>query len=222
METDARNSTRLKNRAASIRWFKRVVESDPKFTRAWIELGLAYVASGQENPAINAFQEAIESAPSLLLPRKVYESVLSAVHRPDAAIDALREIVKIAPNDPQAIVGLDTSLMQRKRYSEALPYLQTAAKNDPSPTAQARLDTAYLQSGQIEKGSAVLEKMVEDKTIGGGLEQRRVRARRCQRRLIFPILFPPIWCSRERLARIGTRWAGFIFVLGTSIRPRAF
>lgn len=163
LETDARNSTRLKDRAASIRWFKRVVESDPKFTRAWIELGLAYMASGQENPAINAFQEAIDSAPSLLLPRKVYASVLSGVHRPDAAIDALREIVKMAPDDPQAIVGLGTLLMQRKRYSEALPYLETAAKSDPSPVAQTRLGAAYLQSGQTEKGTALLEKMIEAK-----------------------------------------------------------
>jgi tetratricopeptide (TPR) repeat protein len=161
LETHARNSTGLKDRAASIRWFKRVVESDPKFTRAWVELGWAYMASGQENPAIDAFQEAVESAPSLLIPRKVYASVLAAVHRPDAAIDALREIIKIAPNDPQAIVGLGTLLMQRKRYSEALPYLETAAKNDPSAPAQTRLGTAYLQSGQVEKGTAILEKIVQ-------------------------------------------------------------
>jgi tetratricopeptide (TPR) repeat protein/transglutaminase-like putative cysteine protease len=163
LETDARNSTRLKDRAASIRWFKRVVEADPKFTRAWIELGLAYMASGQENPAIDAFQEAVESAPSLLIPRRVYASVLAAVHGPDAAIDALRDIIKIAPNDPPAIVGLGTLLMQRKRYSEALPYLETAAQNDPSIPAQTRLGTAYLQSGQIEKGTAILEKMVDAK-----------------------------------------------------------
>jgi tetratricopeptide (TPR) repeat protein len=51
--------------------------------------------------------------------------------------------------------------MQEKRYLQALPYLQTAAKNDGSLAAQNRLGTAFLQAGQIEKGTATLEKIVE-------------------------------------------------------------
>jgi hypothetical protein len=84
--------------------------------------------------------------------------VLTGLHRPDAAIDAWREIVKIAPDDPQALKGLITLLMQQKRYGEAVPYLESAAKNDTSSAIQNTLGTAYLHLGQVEKGTAILEK----------------------------------------------------------------
>jgi tetratricopeptide (TPR) repeat protein len=161
LESDARNAMRLGDRSAAVSAFKRTVEADPKFTRAQLELATVYMALGQTDSALDTLRRAIDSDPKQLIARKTYAFVLTALRRPDAATDAWRETVKIAPDDPEANSALGTLLMQQKRSGEALSYLETAAKNDNSPAARARLGAAYLQAGQIEKGKATLETIVE-------------------------------------------------------------
>ncbi|MGC2197000.1 MAG: tetratricopeptide repeat protein [Terriglobales bacterium] len=161
LEAEARNTVRQGHRSTSVSEFKRVVEADPKFTRAWLELAMVYLGMGQSDPALDALRNAIKSSPQQLIPRKVYVSVLTFLHQTDAAIDAWREIAKIAPDDRHAISGLGILLMEQKRYGEALPYLETTAQSDHSPAAQTRLSAAYLQAGQTEKGTATLEKIVD-------------------------------------------------------------
>ena len=142
---------------AALSAFKRAVEADPKFMRARLELAAGYMASGQGDSALDALRKAIESDPKQALARRAYASVLSALRRTDEAIDAFREALKITPDDPNANAALGTLLLEQKRYSEAVPYLETAARNDNSPGAQARLGSAYLRSGQIEKGTTISE-----------------------------------------------------------------
>ena len=161
LEAEARNTMRSGDRAAAASAFKRVVEVDPKFTRAWIELGTVYLASGQSDSALDALRKAIESDPKQVLARKAYASVLTGLRRTDAAMDTWRETVKIAPDDAEANSGLGTLLIQQKRYGEAVPYLETAAKHDNSTNAQFRLGFACLRGGQIERGTAILIKLVE-------------------------------------------------------------
>jgi len=161
LETDARNALRLDDRSAAVSAFKRVLEVDPKFTRAWLELAIVYMGSGQSDPALDAFRKAIESNPKQTLARKTYASALAHLRRADEAIEAWRETLKIAPDDAEANSRLGSLLMQQKRYSEALPYVETAAKNEQSPAAQHFLGSAYLHAGQIEKGAAILLKVVE-------------------------------------------------------------
>jgi tetratricopeptide (TPR) repeat protein len=161
LEADARSALRLGDRSTAVKVFNRVVEADPAFIRARLELATVYLASGQIDSALDTLRKAIDSDPQQVVARKTYALVLTGLHRADAATDAWRETVKIAPNDPEANSGLGLSLMQEKRYPEAVPYLETAAKNDGSLAAQNRLGTAFLQAGQIEKGTATLEKIVE-------------------------------------------------------------
>ncbi len=162
LEADARMAVSLGDRSAALSGLKRVVEVDPKFTRAWIELATVYMTSGQSDSALDALRKAIDTDPKQLVARKFYAFVLAGLRRPDAAMDAWRECVKIAPDDPEANSAVATLLVQQKRYSEALSYLETAAKSDLTPAAQYRLGSAYLRSGQTEKGTAILQKVVED------------------------------------------------------------
>lgn len=161
LEADARKVMQHGDPGAAVSGFRRVLEVDPKFTRARLELATVYMALGQSDSALDALRKAIDSDPKQLVARKTYAFVLLSLRRWDAAIDAWRETVKIAPDDPEANSGLGISLVQQKRYGEALPYLETAAKNDNSPGARVRLGDAYLRGGQIEKGTATLEKVVE-------------------------------------------------------------
>jgi tetratricopeptide (TPR) repeat protein/transglutaminase-like putative cysteine protease len=161
LEADAKNAMGRGDSSAALSALRRAVEVDPKFSRALLELVFVYMSSGKNDAAVEALRKGIESDPKQSIIRKAYAYVLTRLRRTDAAIDALREIVKIAPNDPEANSELGMLLSQQKRYAEALPYLETAAVNDGSPAAQYRLGSTYLRGGQVEKGTAVLLKVVE-------------------------------------------------------------
>lgn len=161
LETDARTALTLHDGETALATFKRVLEVDPNFTRAWLELATLYVGSGLNDSALETLRKAIEVDPKQLIPRKTYAQVLTNMGGPEAAMDAWRDALQIAPGDPEVNLGMGTSLLLQKRYSAAVPYLETAATNDNSTAAQFRLGSAYLRSGQIEKGVATLEKLVE-------------------------------------------------------------
>jgi tetratricopeptide (TPR) repeat protein/transglutaminase-like putative cysteine protease len=158
LEIEARSEMSKRDLPNGLKTLKRAVKVDPKFTRAWLEIGTAYIVSGQRDLALDAFRSAVDSNPKSLIARKSCAFLLTLMQRQDAASDAWREALKIAPDDPDANVGLGSLLLRQKNYSEALIYLEAAAKGDDSPSAQARLGSAYLQAGQTEKGTATLEK----------------------------------------------------------------
>ena len=160
MENDAHLAVRSGDHAAAVREYKRALEVDPKFTRAWIGLAYEYFALHQLDPALDALKKSVASDPNQILPRRMYAFLLTQLHQ-DTAIDAWRDLLKIAPNDPEANSRFGALLVQRKRYAEAVPYLETATKSDPSPDLQYSLGATYLHTGEVAKGLATLEKMVE-------------------------------------------------------------
>jgi tetratricopeptide (TPR) repeat protein/transglutaminase-like putative cysteine protease len=160
-EADGRNAFGQGDRSAAMNAFKRAVEVDPKFTRAWLLLGTLYMALGQSDSALDALRKAIDSDPKQVVARRTYALALAHLRRPDAAMDAWRDAVKIAPDDPRSNAELGSMLVQQMRYGEALPYLETAAKNDNSPGAQASLGSAYLLAGEREKAVAAFTKLAE-------------------------------------------------------------
>jgi Tfp pilus assembly protein PilF len=164
--TDGRNSLGQGDRSSATDAFKHAVELDPKFTRAWLMLGVVYMASGQSDPALSALRTAIDTDPKQIIARRTYALALAHLRRPDEAVDAWRDALKIAPDDPRANTEIGTILMQQKRYSEALSYLETAAKGDNSPSVQAILGSAYLLAGKPEKANVAFAKLAELDTDG--------------------------------------------------------
>lgn len=56
------------------------------------------------------------------------------MHATDAALHAWRDALQLDPNDPDAHSGAGNPLAPEKRYEEAFPYLETAAKNNRNRT----------------------------------------------------------------------------------------
>ncbi|MFZ1011303.1 MAG: tetratricopeptide repeat protein, partial [Candidatus Sulfotelmatobacter sp.] len=102
LEGDGRNALGLGDRSAAMIAFKRAVELDPKFTRAWLMLGIVYMTSQQSESALDVFRKAIDSDPKQVVARRTYAIALGHLRRADAAVDAWREVLKIAPDDPRA------------------------------------------------------------------------------------------------------------------------
>jgi len=160
-ESDAHNPAFQSDPWALANAFKRVVDADPKFTRAWVELSVVYMTLQQDEPALDALHKAIESDPKQLLVQKIYALELTTLRRNEAAMRAWQDFLKIAPDDPDANSVAAKLLEQGKDYAGALPYLEALAKHDTSPSAQIRLGSAYLKAGQREKGSATLQKIID-------------------------------------------------------------
>lgn len=161
LEADAYKAIRRGDHSAALSAFKRAVAADPTFMRARLELAAGYEASGLGDSALDELRKAIESDPKQALARKAYIAVLVQLRRTDEAIQVCREALKVAPDDPVANRQLGSLLLEQKHYSEALPYIEAATKDDSSLGAQNLLGTAYLRAGQIEKGTAILERLAQ-------------------------------------------------------------
>jgi len=141
--------------------FQRAVRLDPKFTRAWTELAAVELMQMQNDAALDALRNAIDSDPKQIAPHKIYADALMRMKRNDAALQVLQELLKLAPDDHSANSTVGNLLTREKRYAEALPYVEKAASSDSSPSMQIRLGTAYLRAGQADKGTAILQKVLD-------------------------------------------------------------
>jgi Tfp pilus assembly protein PilF len=139
---------------------KKALQLDPKFTRARLRLAALFLSLAAKSDAISTLKEAINADPTQPLGYRILAFSAASTNHPDDAIYAWQGLLQVVPNDADATASLGPLLMMQKRYSEAVPYLEAVAKNDTSPSAQLELGSAYLRSGQVEKGTALLEKIV--------------------------------------------------------------
>jgi tetratricopeptide (TPR) repeat protein len=140
---------------------KSAVSKDPKFTRAWLRLAAVYAGLAATTDAIATYYNAVDSDPTTPICHRLLAFALMAANRSNEAIRAWQDLLKVMPDDGDAAANLGALLLQQKRFSEAVAYLETAEKKDGSPASQYRLGVAYLRAGQIERGTTILEKIVE-------------------------------------------------------------
>lgn len=161
MEQDALNAMKTYDVSRAERSLKAALAADPRFTRGWLRLGALYAGLAATQDTIASFHKAVESDPSLPICHRILAFALMGFNRSDEAIQSWRDLLKVAPDDHDGVANLGLLLLMQKHYTEALPYLESAAKRDSSSDAQNRLGIAYLRTGQIEKGAAILQAIAE-------------------------------------------------------------
>jgi tetratricopeptide (TPR) repeat protein/transglutaminase-like putative cysteine protease len=161
MEQDALSAMKTFDVTRAQDSLKKAVSKDPKFTRGWLRLAVLFAGLAATADALSDFQKAVDSDPSCAICRRMLPYALMSANRPKEAVKAWQDLLKLLPDDHDAIASLGILLLAQKHYAEALPYLETVAKDDTSTASQIRLGSAYLRSGQIDKGAATLEKIVE-------------------------------------------------------------
>ena len=154
---------------SAIALLKSAVEADPKSAMAWNDLGLAYLGSRKDDLAISSFQKQIEINPKHPYAYNNVGRVYLLQRNYEEAIKWFKKQIEITPEDKYAPSNLGLAYMDQHKYAEAVPYLESAAKIDNSPATQTRLGSAYLRSGQIERGTAILQKIVEADSNPGNL-----------------------------------------------------
>jgi tetratricopeptide (TPR) repeat protein/ubiquitin-protein ligase len=161
-EQNARKSIQTKDYASAITALKYAVSLDSNFSRAWIELGWVYSASADKGSALNAFQKAVEADPKQILPYKILAFNHAFLGNRDIAITTWQRVQSIAPDDPDMAADLGGLYMAQKRYSEATPLFEAAAKANPSDAyAQLRLGMVRLRSRNTDQGLEAMHKALE-------------------------------------------------------------
>lgn len=161
-EENARKSMRTKDYTSAITALKYAVSLDANFSRAWIELGWVYASNADKNSALSAFQKAIEGDPKQVVPYKIVALMYRDLADLDDAIDTWQKVRSLDPGDPDLALYLGGLYLEQKRYSEAAPLLESAAKANPTDAyAQLRVGIVRLNTHNADQGLEALHKALE-------------------------------------------------------------
>jgi tetratricopeptide (TPR) repeat protein len=161
-ESQARTALQSMDRNTGIAALNHAVKLDPKFARAWIELGSMYAGTADKSLFIDSFQKAVEAEPGRALCYKLLAFAFAQQRNSGQAISTWKKAQEIAPDDPDIAPNLGGLYMSEKQYQQAAQVFEFAArKNPPSAFGQASLGDALLRSGEKERGLAALHKALE-------------------------------------------------------------
>lgn len=142
--------------------FHRATVADPKNRDAWNDLGLAYLDSRQDQPAITAFQKQIEINPYDQYAYNNLGRVYRRQRNYDEAIKWFRKQIEIVPLDKYAHNNLGATYVEMHRYADAVSELEQAISINPNDAhLNVTLGEAYLHLGQDEKAMAAFQKAID-------------------------------------------------------------
>ena len=159
--------------------YRTVLEQNPRLPGIHFRLGRLLLskpdpASTAPEEARKEFQQELEIDPNNAGAEYVLGELARQAHQWDDAIQHFSRAVKLDASFGDAFLGLGTSLMAQKKFSDAVPPLETAVKLAPeSSTAHYNLAVAYTRSGRqqdADKEFAVHHEMMQ-KSGGAGSEQ---------------------------------------------------
>jgi tetratricopeptide (TPR) repeat protein/ubiquitin-protein ligase len=161
-EANARKSMLARDNASAITALKYAVSLDPTFSRAWIELGWIYSATGDTSSALGAYRKGVEADATQVVPYKILGYEYAFLANRDEAIATWKKLQIIAPADPDIAPSLGGLYMAQKRYPEALAIFESAAKAYPSDAfAQMRLGMVQLRSRKTDEGMQAMHKALQ-------------------------------------------------------------
>jgi predicted CXXCH cytochrome family protein len=125
---------------------------------AQTSLGNFYAGQGERQPAIDAYQTAIEIAPYFLPAYVNLADFYRRLGMEPEALELLQKAVRINPNIASAHHALGLSLVRMQRYPEALQELGKAARLDPDDASLAYVYAVALNSlGEPGRAITVLK-----------------------------------------------------------------
>ncbi|HXX17648.1 MAG TPA: tetratricopeptide repeat protein [Candidatus Eremiobacteraceae bacterium] len=146
---------------SAISALRRALAADPKFVRAWVILGEFLLTEHQMDSGMDAYQKAITVNPNDPITRRLYAFALSDRSKFAEAASMWQAYTKLAPEDPDGFDRLGLTLIELKRYDDAVQALQMAVQLNPDMVDyQSHLATACFYSGKSEKADVAYEKIV--------------------------------------------------------------
>jgi tetratricopeptide (TPR) repeat protein len=120
-------------------WFARAEEAAPSFAFAPAEWGVALLARGQTDEAIEKFKTANQKSPHFADPLEMWGEALMAKKQPDQALAKFPEAEKYAPNWGRLHLKWGEALTSAGKKDEAQKQFTLAATLDLSAADKAEL-----------------------------------------------------------------------------------
>ena len=124
-----------------------------------------YSEIGNQPQALAAFQKASQQDPSLQ--RAHYYAGMAELRakQPAAAVTEFKAELKLSPDDADTQYQLGKALLEQGNAKEAIPYLQAAAKRDPSPDGvHNQLQIAYRKTGRVADADREAKLAIDSKS----------------------------------------------------------
>jgi tetratricopeptide (TPR) repeat protein len=145
----------------ALQLLERVAAAEPSHKDLWKYLGRAYLATNQDQKAVEALQKQIAANP---YDESAYVELGSAYQQQQKYEDAIAQYkkqIEINPLDASAHAGLGALYLMLKRFPESVAELEKAASVQPNnPLLLASLGQAYLGAGDTQKGMASFDKAI--------------------------------------------------------------
>ena len=162
---------------AAVARFRQALKLDPRFTRGWDNLGLSYEALGQQQEALDAYQEANRlnrgSPTASAWPPLNLGSLLLKLDRLSEAEKLLRESLTYDSKFSKAYYQLAVLLEKQGKLEDAVAQLKQSAASDPAyAEPHYALNRIYRKRGQLQNAQTALEvfqKLKKEKTTASQL-----------------------------------------------------
>jgi len=159
---DAREKIKNHDTAGAVSSLYRAVSADPRFTRAWVLLGMLLLSQKQINAGIDAFHKAMVADPGQPAIPKALGFTLMGNFQFEDAIPVWQDYIKSHPDDADGPGNLGNCLFKLNRYSEAAAAYENAVRiRGDQPNLQASLGSAYLLAGDRDKAVTAFRKVAE-------------------------------------------------------------
>lgn len=144
------------------RAYERAFKADPRDAGAL--LGLARFAEREANPAgvVELAERILPGEGQWVQARPLLARALLSLGRSDDAIETMRTLTAITPNEPRAHNNLGNVYYQLGRHEEALSAYETASRLNPDYlTARFNRGTILAELGRLDDAVAEFEVIVE-------------------------------------------------------------
>jgi tetratricopeptide (TPR) repeat protein len=148
----------------------QVEQLNPKQTGLWAGRGYLYGLQGQIGAAIDCFKKEIQYHPESANTYVVLAGFQRNLGLMTDALDTLRQWVGAVPQSSDALAMLASTLVEARKYGEAVDPFRQALKKDPDNLQLSRgLANALLRSGQKADGLALIATLRGKKLDAGSL-----------------------------------------------------
>ena len=161
--------------AEAVRYFKKAVELDPGYSRAYAMLALTYWEShhnfwnqslgvpwyGARIRAQTYLQKAMKNPTALVY--QVESRILIGLHKHKEALNKAECAISMDPNDANSYLYMAYALIHAGRPEEAFDFIKTAIRIDPNYPAYYLfvLGLAHFNCEQFKKAASVLERALQ-------------------------------------------------------------
>jgi tetratricopeptide (TPR) repeat protein len=156
-----------KREAEAERVFKQVIQEQPEFAGAYVNLGLLYVQIGKRGDAVTEFQQALQLEPARTDARDALVNVLRAdaasalqAQQAEKALSLLIRARKANPKDPDALFEFGMVALRMQLLPDAVQALQESLAFRDDPRTVYALGRAQMALAKFAEAASLFERYV--------------------------------------------------------------